>query len=142
MTTPITTELLRKYDRPGPRYTSYPTAVEFSDTFDAQRYGEKLLEVNAAGAEPLSLYMHIPFCQARSRFFARHVHIPRQRRRPQPSPARRREKRLATRVRPVPSRCMLLLPFVLCLRRRGGPLPPDRLHDRVARRRLLPAELR
>jgi len=81
MTTPITTELLRKYDRPAPRYTSYPTAVEFSDTFDAQRYGEKLLEVNAAGDEPLSLYMHIPFCQERCSFCGCHVIITRQRRR-------------------------------------------------------------
>ena len=31
----VTPDLLRKYDRPGPRYTSYPTAVEFSSTYDA-----------------------------------------------------------------------------------------------------------
>ena len=33
---PITPDLLKKYDRPGPRYTSYPTAVEFSTDYDAQ----------------------------------------------------------------------------------------------------------
>ena len=34
----VTPELLRKYDRPGPRYTSYPTAVEFSSAYDASAY--------------------------------------------------------------------------------------------------------
>jgi len=33
MSVPVTVDLLRKYDRPGPRYTSYPTAVEFSEAF-------------------------------------------------------------------------------------------------------------
>ena len=54
-------ELLRRYDRSGPRYTSYPTAVQFHSGFDEQRYREVAAGTNAAGG-PLSLYFHIPFC--------------------------------------------------------------------------------
>lgn len=53
---------LRRYDQPGPRYTSYPTADRFVEAFDAEAYG-RWLAVPAAGvARPLSLYVHIPFC--------------------------------------------------------------------------------
>ncbi len=57
--------LLRQYDRPGPRYTSYPTAVEFNDSFDAAAYRGRLQAAATAEAEPLSLYVHLPFCEAR-----------------------------------------------------------------------------
>ncbi len=57
--------LLRQYDRPGPRYTSYPTAVEFNDAFDASAYAGRLDAAAAADDEPLSLYVHLPFCEAR-----------------------------------------------------------------------------
>ena len=40
----VTADLLAKFDRPGPRYTSYPTAVEFHEGFSPQRYLEKLDE--------------------------------------------------------------------------------------------------
>jgi oxygen-independent coproporphyrinogen III oxidase len=56
-------ELLRRYDRPGPRYTSYPTAPQFSPTF-----GEPQLRaaVATSNGDPiprrLSLYVHVPFC--------------------------------------------------------------------------------
>src|SRR5205809_1007338 len=56
-------ELLRRYDRPGPRYTSYPTAPHFTETF-----GEAALREAAAASngDPiprrLSLYVHVPFC--------------------------------------------------------------------------------
>jgi oxygen-independent coproporphyrinogen III oxidase len=55
--------LLRRYDRPGPRYTSYPAAPHFSGAF-----GERELREHAARSEaaaqrrPLSLYVHVPFC--------------------------------------------------------------------------------
>lgn len=56
-------QLIRKLNQLGPRYTSYPTADRFSDAFD---YGDYLLtvaNVRARGArKPLSLYLHIPFC--------------------------------------------------------------------------------
>lgn len=64
----VTADLLAKYDRPGPRYTSYPTAVEFTTAFTRERYLEKLDELAAAPEEPLSLYVHIPFCEERCTF--------------------------------------------------------------------------
>ncbi|MDG4594893.1 MAG: oxygen-independent coproporphyrinogen III oxidase [Candidatus Contendobacter sp.] len=53
--------LVRKYDKAGPRYTSYPTAVQFHDGFGEAKYREQALASNASG-RPLSLYVHIPFC--------------------------------------------------------------------------------
>jgi len=56
-------DLLRRYDTPGPRYTSYPTAPQFSATFGAQQLREHADASNQAGhARPLSLYVHVPFC--------------------------------------------------------------------------------
>ncbi|MBL8251672.1 MAG: oxygen-independent coproporphyrinogen III oxidase [Candidatus Competibacter sp.] len=53
--------LIRKYDKAGPRYTSYPTAVQFHEGFGESEYREQARLSNAAG-RPLSLYVHIPFC--------------------------------------------------------------------------------
>ncbi len=54
---------LERYDRPGPRYTSYPTALQFRDDFDSAQW-ERHARQNAesASSRPLSLYVHIPFC--------------------------------------------------------------------------------
>lgn len=52
--------LIRKYDGFGPRYTSYPTADRFTDAFGAEKLADALLERDAA--QPLSLYVHLPFC--------------------------------------------------------------------------------
>ncbi|MDF1800686.1 MAG: oxygen-independent coproporphyrinogen III oxidase [Planctomycetota bacterium] len=68
-------ELLAKYDRPGPRYTSYPTAVEFNDELTADVYAEKLSLADQLGDEPLSVYMHLPFCEERCLFCGCHVII-------------------------------------------------------------------
>jgi oxygen-independent coproporphyrinogen-3 oxidase len=54
-------DLIRRYDQSGPRYTSYPTAVEFHDGFGSKEYREACARSNRAG-RPLSLYFHIPFC--------------------------------------------------------------------------------
>ena len=54
-------ELIAKYDLSGPRYTSYPTAVQFHDGFGEEDYIRLAKESNASG-NPLSLYFHIPFC--------------------------------------------------------------------------------
>ena len=59
--------LIERYDRPGPRYTSYPTAVEFTDAFDESAYRRHLADAAAVDA-PLSLYLHLPFCQERCSF--------------------------------------------------------------------------
>ena len=53
--------LIDKYDRAGPRYTSYPTAVQFHDGFGELEYRQEAQAGNASG-KPLSLYLHIPFC--------------------------------------------------------------------------------
>lgn len=54
-------DLIRRYDQSGPRYTSYPTAVEFDESFDERAYRSACERGNASG-RPLSLYFHIPFC--------------------------------------------------------------------------------
>ena len=64
---PSTAELLARYDRPGPRYTSYPTAVEFHPGFTEADYRERLAVADTL-AEPLSLYAHLPFCEERCLF--------------------------------------------------------------------------
>jgi len=60
-------ELLKKYDRPGPRYTSYPTAVEFKETFGPAEYAAHLARADRSPA-PLSIYVHLPFCREMCRF--------------------------------------------------------------------------
>lgn len=61
----ITPELIAKYDKPGPRYTSYPTAPQFTQEFTAADYREALQRAAQRSDEPLSLYVHVPFCEAR-----------------------------------------------------------------------------
>ncbi|MDA7818457.1 oxygen-independent coproporphyrinogen III oxidase [Sulfurimonas sp.] len=50
-----------KYSKPGPRYTSYPTALEFSEIFTYDKY-INILEAQDS-SRPLSLYFHLPFCK-------------------------------------------------------------------------------
>ncbi len=73
----VTGELLARYDRPGPRYTSYPTAPEFSDAFGPEEYNERLASANRRSEDPLSLYVHIPFCEHRCHFCGCYVVITR-----------------------------------------------------------------
>ncbi len=64
---PISPELLRRYDVAGPRYTSYPTADRFVEAFGEADYLQALEQRRdglAAKAYPLSLYVHIPFCES------------------------------------------------------------------------------
>ncbi|MFL6199018.1 MAG: oxygen-independent coproporphyrinogen III oxidase [Thermoanaerobaculia bacterium] len=67
-------EMLLKYDRPGPRYTSYPTAPHFEDGFGHSEY-VRLLERSAESGRRLSLYVHIPFCAHRCFFCGCNVTI-------------------------------------------------------------------
>jgi oxygen-independent coproporphyrinogen-3 oxidase len=71
----VTAELMRRYDRQGPRYTSYPTAVEFAEGIDSGAYEALLTAADERFEDPLSLYVHLPFCEARCLFCACHVII-------------------------------------------------------------------
>ncbi|HUF10057.1 MAG TPA: oxygen-independent coproporphyrinogen III oxidase [Rhodothermales bacterium] len=54
--------LVSKYDRPGPRYTSYPTAPHFSEEFQSVDWESHITENNRSADRPVSLYFHFPFC--------------------------------------------------------------------------------
>jgi oxygen-independent coproporphyrinogen-3 oxidase len=56
-------ELVRRFDSPGPRYTSYPTADRFVEAFGADAYRSWVAHRNTGGPHrPLALYVHLPFC--------------------------------------------------------------------------------
>ncbi len=54
-------DLINRYNKSGPRYTSYPTALELHEGFGDADYRAHIAKSNATGG-PLSLYFHIPFC--------------------------------------------------------------------------------
>ncbi|MBC7213978.1 oxygen-independent coproporphyrinogen III oxidase [Extensimonas perlucida] len=64
--TVVSPELLRRFDVPGPRYTSYPTADRFVEAFRDREYVLALTQRRLGGATalPLSIYVHIPFCES------------------------------------------------------------------------------
>ena len=61
-------ELLQRFDVPGPRYTSYPTADRFVEAFGPAEYRQALQQraqgAQVGGRKPLSVYVHIPFCES------------------------------------------------------------------------------
>ena len=65
----VTKDLLRRFDVPGPRYTSYPTADRFVEAFGEPDY-VRALDARSGGAAivgggaPLSIYVHVPFCES------------------------------------------------------------------------------
>jgi oxygen-independent coproporphyrinogen-3 oxidase len=61
----VTLELLQALDKPGPRYTSYPTAPSFTAAFGPDAFAGALSRLGATdpAARPLSLYVHLPFCK-------------------------------------------------------------------------------
>ncbi|OYZ39128.1 MAG: coproporphyrinogen III oxidase, partial [Methylotenera sp. 24-45-7] len=61
----LTPATLEKYDVSGPRYTSYPTADRFVEAFTDETYKQTLAQRHVGGmALPLSIYVHIPFCES------------------------------------------------------------------------------
>ncbi len=59
----IDLDIIRKYDRPGPRYTSYPTAPQFNESFKHEQYFDEIIKSNSSEKLPdLSLYYHLPYC--------------------------------------------------------------------------------
>lgn len=64
----INEDLLRRFDVSGPRYTSYPTADRFVEAFTAENYAQALVQratgSQIGGGAPLSIYVHIPFCES------------------------------------------------------------------------------
>ena len=60
----VSPELLDRYDRPGPRYTSYPPIPHWSDRFGEPEYRAALGDL-AATDDPVAVYVHLPFCVAR-----------------------------------------------------------------------------
>ena len=66
-TSPFSEDLIRRYDVSGPRYTSYPTADRFVEAFSETEYSQALTLRKSGLASkkfPLSLYVHIPFCES------------------------------------------------------------------------------
>lgn len=70
----ISEEFLARYNRPGPRYTSYPTAPVWQDNFGPDDLDRVFADADAARA-PVSLYMHLPFCESLCLFCACNVVI-------------------------------------------------------------------
>src|SRR5579863_9448898 len=70
----VSEEFLAKYNRPGPRYTSYPTAPVWNDSFGPTDLEKVHAEADSAQS-PVSLYMHLPFCESLCLFCACNVII-------------------------------------------------------------------
>jgi oxygen-independent coproporphyrinogen-3 oxidase len=66
--TQLPVNLLSRFDVPGPRYTSYPTADRFVEAFGEADYLQALQQraqgATVGGRKPLSVYVHIPFCES------------------------------------------------------------------------------
>lgn len=69
-------DMIERYDKPAPRYTSYPPATEFSHDIDRSEYVKKIIQSNERKS-PLSLYFHIPFCENACHFCGCNVIITR-----------------------------------------------------------------
>lgn len=66
-------DLVRRYNKPGPRYTSYPTAPHFSESFTVSDLGDEL--ENGPATRPLSLYVHLPFCRSLCYYCGCHMKV-------------------------------------------------------------------
>ncbi|MBX2861734.1 MAG: oxygen-independent coproporphyrinogen III oxidase [Vampirovibrio sp.] len=74
----ISRSVLEKYNTTGPRYTSYPTVPEWTADFGPAAYEQAVRHTNLSGnTSPLSLYVHLPFCESRCLFCGCNVVITR-----------------------------------------------------------------
>jgi oxygen-independent coproporphyrinogen III oxidase len=80
----IPEELVARLDVAGPRYTSYPTVPVWSETFGERQQGEALARAAREEGEPLSLYVHIPFCREMCSYCGCNVVVARDSRRAEP----------------------------------------------------------
>lgn len=71
-------DLAAKYSRPGPRYTSYPTALQFRRDFPRDEYFRRQREDKEQKHAPLSLYVHLPFCRDICYYCACNKHVTRE----------------------------------------------------------------
>jgi oxygen-independent coproporphyrinogen-3 oxidase len=67
-------DFVNRYNRPGPRYTSYPTAPVWTDSFGPKEFESAIDDANGKRS-PVSLYMHLPFCESLCLFCACNVVI-------------------------------------------------------------------
>lgn len=72
-------ELAKKYSRPGPRYTSYPTAPHFSEDIGPAYYATELNDAGTPVTDEFSLYLHLPFCRSLCYFCACNMIVTRRR---------------------------------------------------------------
>jgi len=70
----VSEDFVNRYNRPGPRYTSYPTAPVWVDTFGPADHEAAMASADRKGS-PVSLYMHLPFCESLCLFCACNVII-------------------------------------------------------------------
>jgi oxygen-independent coproporphyrinogen III oxidase len=66
----IEPDRLARYDVPGPRYTSYPTVPAWQAPFGAEKYREALEDLAGLAQDPVSVYVHLPFCGYRCHYCA------------------------------------------------------------------------
>jgi len=78
----IDIDVLKKFNQPGPRYTSYPTAPVFSPDFTAEDFRNEIIDTNsdATNASEISLYFHFPFCESLCYFCGCNMMVSRDRR--------------------------------------------------------------
>lgn len=62
LTSNVDFDLLKRFDKPGPRYTSYPPAPIFTSEYDDRKFEVDLITNNDENFSPISLYLHVPFC--------------------------------------------------------------------------------